>query len=173
MLVPLFGLLLFCVAFILHAVLWKIHLPKRQTKTLLQVFFGFLFFGILFLISIPSFAPEVDNLVPKGILEYLHICLIFVSLTLAYMITYSALEADSPTLVMVMTIAKAGSVGLDKEEFDKILNDDLLIKPRINDLVLDKMAYMERDRYKLTPKGMMMARLFIIYRRILNAGKGG
>ena len=31
------------------------------------------------------------------------------------MITYSALEADSPTLVMVMTIKKAGQEGLDKK----------------------------------------------------------
>src|SRR3989338_10174988 len=118
MLVLLYSLLLFSFAFFLHVILWKIYLPKRQAKVLLQIFFGILIVGILFLINISSFVSEAENLVPQKIPEYLHICLIFISLTLSYMITYSALEADSPTLVMVMTIEKAGQEGLDKKEFD-------------------------------------------------------
>jgi hypothetical protein len=127
----------------------------------------------LLLISISYFISEAENIIPQKIPEYLHICLIFISLTLSYMITYSALEADSPTLVMVMTIEKAGQEGLDKKEFDSILNDDLLIKPRIRDLITDKMAYLDEEKYKLTSKGVLFARIFILYRRLLNAPKGG
>lgn len=173
MLVLIYSLLLFSTAFIFHVVLWKIRLPKRQTKVLLQIFFGILSAGILSLICISFFVSEVDNIVPQKIPEYLHICLIFISLTLSYMITYSALEADSPTLVMVMTIEKSGDRGLDKEEFDSILNDDLLIKPRIRDLITDKMAYLDGEKYKLTSKGVLFARIFILYRRLLKAPKGG
>lgn len=173
MLVLIYSLLLFSLAFIIHVVFWKIYLPKRQTKVLLQIFFGILSAGILSLISISFFVSEVDNIVPQKIPEYLHICLIFISLTLSYMITYSALEADSPTLVMVMTIEKSGDRGLDKEEFDRILNDDLLIKPRIRDLITDKMAYLDGEKYKLTSKGILFALIFIFYRRLLNAPKGG
>ena len=173
MLVLLYSLLLFSMAFILHIVLWKIRLPKRQTKVLLQVFFGTLSAGILSLISISFFVSEVDSIVPQKIPEYLHICLLFISLTLSYMITYSALEADSPTLVMVMTIKKAGQEGLDKKEFDSMLNDDLLIKPRIRDLITDKMAYLDGEKYKLTTKGVLFAQIFIWYRKLLNAPKGG
>ena len=173
MLVLLYSLLLFSFAFFLHVILWKIYLPKRQAKVLLQIFFGILIVGILFLINISSFVSEAENLVPQKIPEYLHICLIFISLTLSYMITYSALEADSPTLVMVMTIEKAGQEGLDKKEFDRILNDDLLIKPRIKDLITDKMAYLDGEKYRLTSKGVLFARIFIFYRKLLNAPKGG
>ena len=173
MLVLIYSLLLFSIAFIFHVVLWKIRLPKRQTKVLLQIFFGILSAGILSLISISFFVSEVDSIVPQKIPEYLHICLLFISLTLSYMITYSALEADSPTLVMVMTIKKAGQEGLDKKEFDSMLNDDLLIKPRIRDLITDKMAYLDGEKYKLTTKGVLFAQIFIWYRKLLNAPKGG
>ncbi len=173
MLVLLYSLLLFSMAFVFHIVLWKIRLPKRQTKVLLQIFFGTLIIGVLSLISISLLIPEFDNLIPMKPPEYLHICLIFTSLTLSYMITYSALEADSPTLVMVMTIAKAGVEGLDKKEFDQRLNDDLLIKPRIRDLIIDKMAYIYGDKYKLSRKGILFARIFIVFRKLLNASKGG
>ena len=173
MLVLLYSLLLFSIAFIFHIVLWKVRLPKRQTKVLLQIFFGTLIIGILFLSSISSFTSAVDDFTPQKTSEYIHVCLLFVSLTLSYMITYSALEADSPTLVIVMTIEKEGQEGLDKKEFDRILNDDLLIKPRIKDIITDKMAYLDGEKYKLTPKGVLFARIFILYRRLLNAPKGG
>lgn len=173
MLVFLYSLILFSMAFTLHLALWKIYLPKRQTKVLLQIFFGTLIVGILFLTNISSFVSVSGNLVPQKTSEYLHICLFFISLTLSYMITYSALEADSPTLVMVMTIEKAGQEGLDKKEFEQKLSDDILVKPRIKDLVTDKMAYLDGEKYKLTSKGVLFARIFIFYRRLLNAPKGG
>ena len=173
MLVLIYSLLLFSTAFIFHVVLWKIRLPKRQTKVLLQVFFGTLIIGILFLSSISSFTSAVDDFTPQKTLEYIHVCLLFVSLTLSYMITYSAFEADSPTLVMVMTIEKAGQGGLDKKEFIQRLNDDILIKPRIRDLITDKMAYLDGEKYRLTSKGVLFARIFILYRRLLKAPKGG
>lgn len=89
------------------------------------------------------------------------------------MITYSAIEADSPSLVMIRAVAKAGSGGLNKKEFEKTMNDDLLVIPRVRDLLNDKMAYIDGEKYRLTPKGFLFARLFVLSRKILNAPKGG
>lgn len=164
------GLALAGLAFVIHLIVWRIRVPKRQTKTLLQIFFAVLILGLLVLQNTPSalgFSP-LDSFA-----EYLHISLFFISITLAYMITYSALEADSPSLVMIMTIARAGSDGLSKEAFEHSMNDDLLVKPRIRDLILDQMAYLEGDKYRVTVKGALFARIFIFYRKLLNAPKGG
>lgn len=167
------GLILFFTAFILQLIIWKIRIPKRQIKVLLGIFFGTLFTGLLVLKVSPYLIPGLGIYAPKYPLEYLHISISFISLTLAYMITYSAIEADSPSLVMIRAVAKAGSGGLDKKEFEKTMNDDLLVIPRVRDLFNDKMAYMEGDKYRLTPKGVMFARLFVFYRNLLNAPKGG
>ena len=169
----LLSLILFFTAFILQLIVWKIRIPKRQTKVLLVIFFGILFTGLLALKVSPYLIPGLGIYAPKYSLEYLHISISFISLTLAYMITYSAIEADSPSLVMIRAVAKAGSGGLDKKEFEKTMNDDLLVIPRVRDLLNDKMAYMEGDKYRLTPKGVMFARLFVFYRNLLNAPKGG
>jgi len=147
-------------------------LPKRQTKVLLQIFLITLSAGIF------SFKPlfsltGINIFAVLDVSEYLHISIFFISLLLAYMITYSAIEADSPSLVMVLNIAGTGPAGLDKVEFDRIINDDVLVKPRVHDLVIDKMVYLEGDRYRLTRKGVLLSRIFIIYRKILGAGKGG
>lgn len=165
--------MLFCLSFLVQLIVWKIRIPKRQTKVLLGIFFGTLITGLSALTAVPYLIPGLAVYAPKHSLEYLHISISFVSLTLAYMITYSAIEADSPSLVMIRAVAKAGSGGLDKKEFEKTMNDDLLVIPRVRDLLNDKMAYIDGDKYRLTPKGFLFARLFVLSRKILNAPKGG
>lgn len=167
------GLAYFCLAFFLHLTIWKVHIPKRQTKTLLQIFLGTLFVGLFTSWTVSSLVANYSLFLPKGLSQYLHISLFFISLTLAYITTYSAIEVDSPSLVMVMTIARAGSKGLDKKSFDQLITDDVLIKPRIRDLVVDKMVFMDKYKYRLTPKGVIFAKIFIIYRKLLKASKGG
>lgn len=157
----------------MQLIVWKIRIPKRQTKVLLGIFFGTLVAGLSALTAVPYLIPGLAVYIPEYFLEYLHISISFVSLTLAYMITYSAVEADSPSLVMIRAVARAGAGGLDKREFEKTMNNELLIIPRVRDLVTDKMAYMEGDKYRLTPKGVMLARVFVFYRNLLNAPKGG
>lgn len=168
-----FGSSLFLIAFILHLIVWRIRLPQRQIKTLLQIFFATLLAGIAGLWYSPLSFTLFNLTTPGSLWEYLHICLFFVSFTLAYMITYSALEADSPSLVMVMSISNAEPEGLDKERFEQLLSDETLVMPRIKDVLLDRMVYMDGNIYRLTNKGAMMARLFIFYRKLTNAPEGG
>lgn len=166
------SLLSLAIAFFLHLLVWKVRLPIRQTKAMLQIFFCTL--GMIFILLIAK--PEFSLLgvtAPTLWTEYLHIGLFFVSFTLAYMITYSALEADSPSLIMVLAIARAGDKGLPKSTFDATMTDDVLVIPRIHDLLLDNMAYLDGEKYRLRPKGILFARIFIFYRNLLKAKKGG
>ncbi len=163
--------ILIFLAFILHLALWRTRLPKRQTRTMLLLFFGVLITGVIVLSSSSITLLGIES--PSNLLEFLHISLFFTSFTLAYMITYSAMEADSPSLVILNHIADAGSEGVAKDVFFDSLNDDILVKPRIKDLLRDKMAYLEEGRYRLTPKGIRFARIFILFRGLLKAPKGG
>jgi hypothetical protein len=161
---------LLIVSLLIQLIVWKIKVPKRQTKTVLCIFFLVMISGLL---VIGAIADRLNILAIKSFSEYFHVSLFFISLTLAYMITYSAIEVDSPSLVMINTIAKAGPEGLDQKLFIQMMNDDLLVKPRITDLLNDKMAYYNGDKYRLTLKGILFARLFVFYRKLLNAPKGG
>ena len=89
------------------------------------------------------------------------------------MITYTAIEADSPSLVLIMKVSEAGSEGLDSKKLEQMMSDDILVIPRLEDLVLDKMAYINGNRYFLTAKGVLMVRIFLYYRKLLGAPKGG
>ena len=166
------GSFLFCLAFLVHLTVWRIRLPKRQTKTLLCIFFGTLLIG-LFVLWSAKFILQINTLAPDTLSEYLHIFLFVTSFTLAYMITYSALEADSPSLVMIMSIANAGPTGLPQEKFKQLMSDEMLIIPRVRDLLRDNLVYAEGEKYKLTAKGTVFTRIFILYRQMLNIKQKG
>jgi hypothetical protein len=168
-----YGVSLIILTFFIHLLLWKIRLPRHQTKALLEIFIGTLIAGIFVLWKFSCYIELFIISPPETIYEYFQLSLFFISLALGYIITYSAIEADSPSLVMVMTIADAGSKGLDKNVFEQKMNDDILVIPRIEDLIRDKMIYPDGDAYKLTPKGILFVNIFVVYRKIIKAGKGG
>jgi hypothetical protein len=166
------GLSLFFLAFGIHLVIWKVHLPHHQSRALLWTFFGTFSLGVICIPLFPQDGPWVW-FIPHGFLELTHVFLMFLSLTLAYLITYSALEADSPSLVIIRMIAEAMPTGLAKQDLEKRLSDDILILPRIKDLLRDNLVVANGERLQLTPQGRFFIKLFVIVRTLLKAGKGG
>ena len=110
---------------------------------------------------------------PLTAIEYLHICLTLISLTLAYFVIYPGLEADSPSVMIVNAIFQAHPNGLEPGKLEETLTDELIVKPRVQDLIQDKMAFKKEDRYYLTPKGLFLSRVFLQYRKLFNLPKGG
>lgn len=160
-----YGLLAFLFAFLIHFIIWKVRVPKKnQTVVLLEIFFGVLVLSV-FLKGTSSFY------------DFLAYIFLYISLTFAYITTYSAIEVDSPSVTMILTIAKESTkdsnVGLDREAFYSRMNNEVLIVPRIKDLVKDKMIFFEKDKYRLTAKGLFLVNIFIWWRKLMNAPKGG
>ncbi len=143
-------------------------MPRRQTNTLFLIFSSCL--SIEFILF-KFFMPEESALV--SVYEYLRLCFFYAAATLAYIISYSAIEADSPTLLITLRIAQAGSGGLLKDDLSGSLGDDCLLIPRLNDLVRDGLATFKENSYALSAKGSLFVGIFIFYRKILGAQKGG
>lgn len=158
------GIGLFLLAFFIHIFMWRIHLPKNHTKALFGIFLGALLIGIFILWKFQAFENQY---------QYLQFSLLFVSLSLAYIATYPAAEADSPSLAIVQIISKANPKGVTKEELNKIMTNEFLVKPRVNDLLLYNMISLKGDRYTITRKGIFLVRIFIFYRKLLDIQQGG
>jgi len=155
--------IIFIFAFFVHLFIWRISLPKKShTVLLLNIFFG-IFAASIFLKVV---------LLPQPA-DYWRLFLLHSSLTLAYIVTYSAIEVDSPSLVILLNIAKSSPCGLSKERLYGIMSNEILVIPRIEDLVNDKMVFIDKDKYKLSPKGVFLVNIFILFRELLKAPKGG
>jgi hypothetical protein len=157
------GSLLFAIALLMHLAVWRLRYPRNPIKTLILLFGAVLLFGIIFLFLYASYTA----------IQYLHIVLLFFSLFVCYLITYSAIEADSPSLVIVSRIARAGKEGLPSESIKESLGDDLLIEPRLKDLVDARLVDLSGPAYKINEKGRLFVLPFVVFRNFLGLGKGG
>ena len=167
------GLSIFFTAIIIHVIVWRAYPEVRSIGSLFRLFFCVLILAICFLKLAASVSSNFNHIAPGGFLDYLRICIFFISLTLAYIISYSAVEAESPTVLIIDKVMKKGAAGLSKDELGNSLKDEILIEPRIKDLVNDKMVCLAGNRYKLTLKGRLFVTIFISYRDFLNLPKGG
>lgn len=167
------GIFLITAAFLLHLAVWRLRCPKFQTRALLWIFFGTCFSAAAILTLFILAGHPLPAYLPQNISDLFHTILFFSSFTLAYVITYSALEADSPSLVIVRLIAAAAEAGLEEKALRDKLSDRQLVVPRIKDLIRDELALWENGRLRLTPAGERFVGIFTFYRSLMKAKKGG
>jgi hypothetical protein len=110
---------------------------------------------------------------PQSAWDYWYFVMLYGAITLAYMITYSAVQADSPSMSILLLIDRAGGRGVTATELMSTLNDEVLVVPRLNDLLVGRLAILETGRYVVTPSGSFLARIYIAYRALLKMEKGG
>jgi len=105
--------------------------------------------------------------------EFLTLMIVYFSGMLAYGITYTAIEADSPTMQILDEVAKTGDSGMHLDELGARMTDEMLLYPRLADLVRDKMAVNDAGYYKVTKKGQILETIFRIQRNVFRLPKGG
>jgi len=157
---------LFLTGFLLHLVWWRIQIPHHQVRALLFWFFGLL---VLMLAAHGISGTGDVSTMPlpfRGPADFLHALVMYVPVVLAYIVTYTAVQVDSPSFTMILLIAESGPNGIDEHHFYSTLNDDLLVRPRIRDLVRDQMAVLDKDLYRITPKGNRFIQAILLYRRL-------
>ncbi len=167
------GLFLFFLAIVIHFVIWRLNSKMRQLKILLKIFLAIFILSMTIFYLAIFFNLLSDKYLPVKLSEHIHIGLFFGVLAAAYIATYPALDVDSPSLVIINLVANAGPSGFAKDKLKELAADDILVKPRINDLLKCKLIYLENGRYKLAPKGIWLVNIFIFYRKILGLPKGG
>jgi|TARA_B100002003_G_C14131115_1_gene544020 hypothetical protein len=160
------SLILFCLAFLVHLITWKIYVPEKQKKTLLQIFIGTLVIGVLAIWDGLPFINVFGLTVSANFHEILHICLFFISLTFSYIVIYSVLDTGSPSLVIIDSIERAGPDGLDKSLLEQRMKKELLL--RIKCLDSDKMVSSNDGKYLLTSKGNLFLSVIMFCRRLMN-----
>jgi hypothetical protein len=117
--------------------------------------------------------PALDGLTPQGFWENLHVAFFYAAVALGYIVTYSALENDSPTLTVVAYAADAGERGLSREDVASLLNKDFISGSRFQSLVGSRLVEQVGGAFVLTARGRAWARLFRLFRTVYRLPKGG
>ena len=170
--IAIFALLLFSTLLVFHLLMWRVYRPRRPLWTLLILFHAGLLLGLL----LAPYLPGISLLAPSTLWEVVHVCLVHMSLSLAYIITYTTLELDSPTLTIIEYVMLGREHGRAEEELLGLIRDDQIVGPRFEALRASGTIVPvtgETDRYVLSPHGLRWARLFNFFRILFRLKKGG
>lgn len=159
------GLALFALAVAVHLAVWRLFRPSRQYFTLLGLYAAIL--------AAASAAVLMGAAGPASAAEYLTFAMLYTALALAYISTFSAVQADSPSLLILLMVSEAGERGVTREDLRARLGDEILILPRIADLVSGRLIGREEARYVIRPRGTLLAAVHMWYRALLKLDKGG
>lgn len=153
------------VAFVVHLVWWRVWLPKHQLITLLALFGVFFLAATLAAVLFPSWL-ELGADGGWVLLGWAYFGLLYWALAFCYVITYSAMEGDSPTLSLARELALRADGGMSREEIAEFFALRPFIGARIGALVKDGVLVPEEGGYRLAPGNYHFFRLILGYRRI-------
>jgi hypothetical protein len=167
------GVGLFMAAFLIHVAWWRLGRPRRSGQTLIVLMVAVI--SITWLVAFASalFWPAAACLLPGNLIAFVHALVVALAIAAAYVMTYPAIEVESPILVLIDTIAKGGRAGVEIKELRHRLDNDALVAPRIQDLLDEGLLVFDDGRYRPTAKGVALARMFAVWRRLIGAGEGG
>jgi len=157
-------------ALAVHWLVWRIAIPRRQTRALLATFAIVLIVLFVVLLLVPKSVPGWR---PTSAWEWLHVGTFYVAVTLAYVVVYSALEERSPSMTLLSYVASAPETGRSRRELEAVLGSASPVEIRLDALVRDRMVDEQQGFCRLTDKGSRWAATFEGARRFLGFGKGG
>lgn len=167
------GLGLFFIAIAAHIALWRHRPPARSGQTLMLLMTGVIGGGWVFAIAATQAWAFAAQALPTDAGAWLQTLVLALALAAAYVMTYPAIEVESPTLVIIEIIAKRRTQGIDAAELHRRLDAEFLVAPRLQELLNEGLAVLENGRYRPTPKGRKLARLFTAWQHLTRGGLGG
>lgn len=155
-------------AFFLHLVLWRIRLPRFQLRALLAVFLAVWIGALPIMAWFFGRGPAEAASMGWGLLGFLYFSLIYWCAALCYVITYSAMEGDSPTLSLTRHLHRRGEKGVSHEEIEEFFRQRPFVGARVKALVADNVFIEERGGgYRLSPGRYLFFRVILGYRRVV------
>lgn len=159
---------LFTISFAVHVLVWRWRLPRHHTRSLIAIFTvsplaAAITFGIVH-------GSSGWPLVHLGDLP--GIGLFYCGAMGCYMILYTAVEEDSPSLLIMNALQTASSRGCSRGELALLVTEDRLVRPRLDALKRDGLVEAQSDGNRLTPRGRQVASLSTMLARIFHLDEG-
>ncbi|HBR16949.1 MAG: hypothetical protein A3G39_11030 [Deltaproteobacteria bacterium RIFCSPLOWO2_12_FULL_43_16] len=167
------GIIIFVICLVLHIVIWRWWHPKRRV---IALFLLFIILPLLFIIGYVGLerlvvVPSVLSFTMAG---WLSVYLFHFALASAYILSYPAIEAVSPSLAIVLMLGASNSQGIAHKDLLPLFDDETVLEPRIKDLMEAGLVTASDNYFTVTPRGMTLVQCFILLRRVLGLpiGKG-
>ena len=163
------GLSLLMISFIVHLIIWRVHIPTRPMLALLGIFA----LTPVLVVSIYAASNTLAEPAEISLSGAVRVLLFYLSCSLAYISLYSAIEVQSPTLAIVAHVASCGSVGCSEAELAEAMPESGSVIERIRLMEVGRLISISEGQCKLTPEGRLWAGLFEYASKFFGLPLGG
>ncbi|MBI5970585.1 MAG: hypothetical protein HY884_05475 [Deltaproteobacteria bacterium] len=167
---------MFLLCLCIHVAVWRNRYPKNRPAALLFIFIVLPVIAASMLAALSRFAVFMPfDVGTWGIplIEFTGAYLLHFSLSAAYIMSYPAVEAVSPSLMLALIIGGSNERGVSIEELISTFDGKFLLEPRIKDLKDAGMVSESKGLLSLTRRGKSFVTPFIVLRRALGLPIGG
>lgn len=161
------GVLVFTACMALHIVIWRIHTPWVSSAILVLLFLALPSAG-----AVAAVAAGTSIMGLRGI-QLIAVLFLHCSLALAYIASYPAIRAVSPSLDILLMIEASPAGRMTEDELREGFARKRLVGARIDDLKAYRFVQESAEGYRLTPPAVLIVLIFSAYRRLLGMPAGG
>jgi hypothetical protein len=164
------ALLAFTTCLAVHIAWWRVRRPCHDVAAVIALFLT----PPVLLVPLAAALARAGVALPFGLEGGAVVAagLLDVALACAYIQSYPAAQAVSPSLDLILAVGSAAA-GLSREDILARWNSGGLVQSRIEDLEANAFIERQGDRFALTPIGRGLARFFAGYRRALGLRRTG
>lgn len=156
------SLFLFCLT--LHVLIWRGQRPRHQAVALALIF-------LIPLALLLGFASKLQGRLPG--IDLAAIALLHLSLTSAYVQTYPAIQAMSPTLLILLIVQKKIFRGATEAEIASSFKRERLFGDRVQDLLAAGLVRKSKRGLEITLQGSLLVTPLVFLRGLLGLPPGG
>ena len=172
MIITAYGIFLFFLVFIIHVGLWRMRKPRNTTVAIIVLFP----IGVISAWGVISLIPDTylsHNLLSDNSIDNSLALLLALALSASYVMTYPALENDSPTLKLVYWIWASNPEGISRQELCGHFSNEALVKPSITEMINERLIKLNGNSLMLTKRGRRLVRFYQAWRKLLRTDIGG
>jgi len=162
------ALALFLLSFAVHVLVWRVRLPKNHTRALILIFALVpLGAALALVLAQPSLGRPV-----LALADLPGIALFYAGATGCYLIVYTGVEEDSPSVLIVRALESAAERGCSRAELSALVAPERFVQARFSALERDRFVAAAGTGNRLTAPGLRVARLSTWLARIFNLDEG-
>ncbi|MEQ8788003.1 MAG: hypothetical protein RIC55_16975 [Pirellulaceae bacterium] len=166
-----FGTLAF--VFLAHVIMWRIRLPEKPLKLLLYMFLVSITAVLVVHFKIEDSLLKRDIPHLSGLADYLAVILLYVPISLAYIIGYTTLQVDSPTLSLIWEMHRTGAAGMSSDDISRFSSERPFVRDRLDALLEQGVIVRRNDRLFAANRLLPMFRVVLFYRSLYHGHSEG
>jgi len=162
------GLALLLGMLLVHVLRWKLALPRNQLAALLKLILAAAALWLGANIGLELAGWRLGPL-PLPVAACVLVLFFYMALALGYVMLFSTIDADSPSINILLVLHASGAHGIPSGELARRTGMGRFFASRIDRMLADRMIAREGEGYVAAPKGLFLLRVVGLWRVVMGA----